>query len=193
MPPKAKVSKEDILNACISLVRKNGENAFKAREIAKELNCSTQPIFSNFKSMEELKAEVLRYATKVYNAYQEKLIKSGKYPDYKALGMGYIMFAKEQSELFKLLFMRDRRYEKSADLIDNDFEKAIAAVMKSTGLNRDDASIFHFEMWAFTHGIAAILATSFLEFDYDVIDKMLTHQFEGMVMRFKKGNKIWKM
>ncbi len=193
MPPKAKVSKEDILNACISLVRKNGENAFKAREIAKELNCSTQPIFSNFKSMEELKAEALRYATKVYNAYQEKLIKSGKYPDYKALGMGYIMFAKEQSELFKLLFMRDRRYDKSADLIDNDFEKAIAAVMKSTGLNRDDASIFHFEMWAFTHGIAAILATSFLEFDYDVIDKMLTHQFEGMVMRFKKGNKIWKM
>lgn len=193
MPPKAKVSKEDILNACISLVRKNGKNAFKAREIAKELNCSTQPIFSNFKSMEELKAEALRYATKVYNAYQEKLIKSGKYPDYKALGMGYIMFAKEQSELFKLLFMRDRRYEKSADLIDSDFEKAIATVMKSTGLNRDDASIFHFEMWAFTHGIAAILATSFLEFDYEVIDKMLTHQFEGMVMRFKKGNKIWKM
>lgn len=193
MPPKAKVSKEDILNACISLVRKNGENAFKAREIAKELNCSTQPIFSNFKSMEELKAEALRYATKVYNAYQEKLLKSGKYPDYKALGMGYIMFAKEQSELFKLLFMRDRRYDKSADLIDSDFENAITTVMKSTGLNRDDASIFHFEMWAFTHGIAAILATSFLEFDYDVIDKMLTHQFEGMVMRFKKGNKIWKM
>lgn len=187
MPPKTRVSKDDILNACISLVKKNGENAFKAREIAKELNCSTQPIFSNFKSMDELKTEALKYAAKVYDTYQKELIKSGEYPVYKAVGMGYIKFAKEQSELFKLLFMRDRRGEAFENPVDQDFDNVASIVMETTGLSRDEASIFHFEMWAFTHGIAVILATSFLEVDYDMIDKMLTHQFEGMIMRLKKG------
>ena len=36
----------------------------------------------------------------------------GKYPPYKASGIAYIQFAKEEKELFKLLFMRDRTGEK---------------------------------------------------------------------------------
>lgn len=186
MPPKAKVSKEDIIKAAVQIVRENGSGGLNARRIVKKLNCSTQPIFSNFKSMEELKSEVLSYAAKVYKSYQEGFIKSGEYPAYKAIGMGYIKFAKEQSELFKFLFMRDRRYNKSDDPIDNDFENAVSIVMKSTGLSRDDASVFHMEMWAFTHGIATILATSFLDIDYDTVSRMLKDQFEGLKATFKK-------
>ena len=184
MPPKAKVSKEDILNACISLVRKNGEDAFKAREIAKELGCSTQPIFSNFKSMEELRYEVLMYAAKVFRSYQESIIKSGEYPAYKASGMGYIRFAKEERELYKLLFMRDRRDEEFENPVDQDFDNAVLTVMERTGLSRDEAMLFHLEMWVFVHGIAAILATSFLELDNDTVSRMLTDQFKGLVSRF---------
>ncbi len=186
MPPKAKISKEDIIKAAVQIVRENGLEGLNARQIVKKLNCSTQPIFSNFKSMEELKSEVLSYAAKVYKSYQEGFIKSGEYPIYKAVGMGYIKFAKEQSELFKLLFMRDRRHDKSDDPIDNDFENAVSIVMKSTGLSRDDASVFHLEMWAFTHGIATILATSFLEFDYETVSRMLTDQFDGLKTIFTK-------
>lgn len=171
-------------NACISLVRKNGENAFKARTIAKELGCSTQPIFSNFKSMEELRYEVLMYAAKVFRSYQESIIKSGEYPAYKASGMGYIRFAKEERELYKLLFMRDRRDEEFENPVDQDFDNAVLTVMERTGLSRDEAMLFHLEMWVFVHGIAAILATSFLELDNDTVSRMLTDQFKGLVSRF---------
>ena len=51
MPPKVKVSKEEIINTAISLIRKSGASAVNARSIAAELGCSTQPIFSNFASM----------------------------------------------------------------------------------------------------------------------------------------------
>lgn len=186
MPPKAKVSKEDILNASISLVRENGESAFKAREIANKLNCSTQPIFSHFKSMEELKSEVLQYAAKVFRSYQDSIIKSGEYQAYKASGMGYIKFAKEERELYKLLFMRDRRDEVFENPVDQDFDNAVLMVMERTGLSHDEAMLFHLEMWVFVHGIAVILATSFLELDDDTVSRMLTDQFEGLVSRFTK-------
>ena len=53
MPPKTKVSKEEILSTAVNLVRNDGENALNARNIARSLGCSTQPIFSNFINMDD--------------------------------------------------------------------------------------------------------------------------------------------
>ena len=58
MPPKTKVSKEEILSTAVNLVRNDGENALNARNIARSLGCSTQPRFSNFINMDELRAAV---------------------------------------------------------------------------------------------------------------------------------------
>ena len=51
MPPKVKITKEDIIKTSLELIKKYGVESVNARAIAKELNCSTQPIFSNFSSM----------------------------------------------------------------------------------------------------------------------------------------------
>ena len=54
MPPKVKITKEDIIKTAIELVRREGTGALNARAIAAALSCSTQPIFSNFETMDEL-------------------------------------------------------------------------------------------------------------------------------------------
>ena len=108
MPPKVKVTKEDIVNVSLELVRKNGVDAINARAIASALNCSTQPLFSNFESMEELQATVGSAAYDLYLDFIRVEVESEKYPQYKAFGMAYIRFAREEKELFKFLFMRDR-------------------------------------------------------------------------------------
>ena len=48
MPPKVKITKEDIANAALEIVRENGVSALNARAVALKLNSSTQPIFSNY-------------------------------------------------------------------------------------------------------------------------------------------------
>ena len=103
MAPKVKITKEDIIEAAIELVRQRGELALNARNLATTLNCSTQPIFSNFSSMEELRMVVIAQADKLCNQYIKDEVKCGIYPAYKATGMAYIRFAKEEKELFKLL------------------------------------------------------------------------------------------
>ena len=87
MPPKVKISKEDILQTAIELVRKGGEEAVNARAIAGALNCSTQPIFSNFASMEELQGGVLAYAHGIYLSFLKAESEKQEYPKYKAFGM----------------------------------------------------------------------------------------------------------
>ena len=63
---------------------------------------------------------------------------AGKYPVYKASGMAYIRFAKEERELFKLLFMRDRTGEKIAE--DEEIRPIIQIIMENTGWSEQKAN-----------------------------------------------------
>ena len=63
MPPAQKTGKDEIINAAFDIVREKGFCNLNARAIAKMLGVSTQPIFSNFKNMEDLKMEIVRKAS----------------------------------------------------------------------------------------------------------------------------------
>ena len=90
MPPKVKITKEEITAAALELLRQRGMEAINARAVAKELGCSTQPIFSNYSTMTELFADVLAAAYTEYSQWTGQQMKMGRYPPYKASGMAYI-------------------------------------------------------------------------------------------------------
>ena len=181
MPPKVKITKEEIINKTLELIRENGEDAVNARTIASALGCSTQPIFSNFESMEDLYAQVINAIYRLYTGFIENELRSEKYPPYKAYGMAYIHFAKEEKELFKLLYMRDRSKEADADSIDSDLNRSmVSLVQENTGLESQNANLFHLEMWAYVHGIATMFATGFLDLDWELVSKMLTDSYQGL-------------
>ncbi len=178
MPPKIKIVKNDIIEAALNLTRENGVETLNARSIAAALGCSTQPIFSNFATMEELRAAVIEAAYGVYLGFIRRETKSGKYPEYKAYGMAYIRFAKEESELFKLLFMRDRTGTDTSP--SPDFEKSVQMIMKANGIPYERAFLMHLEMWTSVHGIGVMIATSFLTFEWETISGMLTDVYQGI-------------
>ncbi|MBQ8532953.1 MAG: TetR/AcrR family transcriptional regulator [Clostridia bacterium] len=179
MPPKIKVTKENILSAAVELVRECGAEALNARALAKKLGSSTQPIFSNYTSMEELKQEVIKSAEGIYKNYLNADMEKGEYPPYKASGMSYIRFAGEQQELFKLLFMRDRTDEQIPDSFDG-INPIIEIIQRNTGLDRKAAELLHLEMWSCVHGIAVMTATGFLKLDTVTVSQMLTDIYSGL-------------
>jgi AcrR family transcriptional regulator len=179
MAPKVKITKEEILSAAVELVRTGGEQSLNARNIASALNCSTQPIFSNFATMEELRYAVLVQADALYRGYIQREMESGKYPAYKASGMAYIRFAKEEKELFKLLYMRNRDGEAFSVGAEVDSEME-ALVQTQTGLSETEAKLFHLEVWAYVHGIATMFATGFLNLEWELVSKMLTDCYQGL-------------
>lgn len=182
MPPKVKITKERIIDAALELVRRDGADALNARGIAHELGCSTQPIFSNFSGMGELRLATVARAEELLAWYIEREIASGEFPPYKASGMAYVRFAKEECELFALLYMRDRSGEGEGD--SPLFDRMTGVVQTNTGLGEDDARLFHLEMWAYVHGIATMLATGFLELDRELISRMLTDSYLGLRLQY---------
>lgn len=103
MPPKVKFQKEEIVQAAMNIVRKKGIDAVTAREVAGELKVSPRPIFTWFDTMEQLKNDVYKLAKTHYQEYVE----AGLVAPVPFLGVGqqYIRFAKEEPELYKLLFL----------------------------------------------------------------------------------------
>ena len=183
MPRKTVILKEDIIKTSVEIVRTSGPDALNARAVAKALGCSTQPVFSNFRNMQDLMDSVVGRSLELYDDFIKKEFgRNQGYPPYKTYGMGYIRFAMEESNLFKLLFMRDRRNEESS-AEDKTFYEVIPLIMKALGLTEKEAQMFHLEMWTFVHGIAAMSATSYCSWDMEQASKALTDIYQGLILR----------
>ena len=186
MPPKVKVTKEEIIRAAVEIVRREGHQALNARTVAAALNCSTQPVFSNFSGMDALRMAVVERADAMCQEYIDREIASGRYPSYKASGMAYIRFAKEEKELFRLLYMRDRKGENVPQ--EEELNDQMAnLVHQFTGLSGEDVKLFHLEMWAYVHGIASMYATGFLDLEWELVSKMITDVFQGLRKQYGMG------
>ena len=183
MPRNYMFTRDEIIAAALNLAKKGGISALTARALGRELGASSRPIFGLFKNMGEVQQEVFKAADALYQSYLKDSMESGKYPPYKASGMAYIRFAREEKELFKMLFMRDRTHE-NVENDKNGLQPYGEMLQQKLGLSEEDAYLFHLEMWMYVHGIAATLATSFLEWDEKFISRVLTDGYEGMKSRY---------
>ena len=103
MAPKNKFTKEEMVAAALRVVRAKGADGLTAKTIADELGTSTQPIFTAFGSMGGIRQAVYAAAVRVYDDYT-KIGLQEKIP-FLGVGTQYIRFAREEPELYRLLFL----------------------------------------------------------------------------------------
>lgn len=127
----------------------------------------------------------MRVANDMYQTYRTDEVATGKYSVFKASGVAYIRFAKEEKEIFKLL--RDRT---EGDMSTSEEWTSLSAVIKGN-LNIQDSEVhmIQLEMWIFVHGITSALATSYLTLDEKLIDQMLTDVYLGISERYQNKQK----
>ena len=187
MPPIPRYTKEEISSIAFKMVKENGYDTLTARDLAKKLGTSTRPIFTAFENMDKLKNEIIYKAAELFEKYKKDEIEKKEYPDYKASGMAYIRFAKEEKNLFKLLFMRDRTSEK--DINELSISDEVDMVTKNLSISNEDATNFHIKMWVMMHGFATMVATGYLDLDFDTISKITSDVYNAL----KDSATKWKI
>lgn len=187
MPPKQKYTQQSILDAAFEIMRTKGIDAVGSRQVADKLNSSTQPIFSYFKDMEDLKQALIRKAKDLYSTYVQKGLKYEK--PFKGTGIEYINFAKDEPELFKLLFMSAYKHEINSFLdFDDNKDIVLQSLMEYSGLEKESAEKLYFMMWIFTHGIAVMCATDTMTFTEEEVSNLLADAYIGCFMKIKYTN-----
>ena len=178
-------SREKIIQAACDLVREKGAEALNARSLAGYLGCSTQPLFREFSSMEEIKRAAMEAAMRRYEAAVEQA-QDPENKQYLAMGMAYIRFASQEKQLFKWLFMRDRHAERPGDgPEDRSAGQVRGAASRVSGLPEEQRDRFLLHMWIYVHGIASMVATDFLVLPEETLREMVKEAYAAMVARFR--------
>lgn len=160
MPPTVRFTRDAVLHAACQLMRREGMEALNARAIAKELGGSTQPIFRLFTNMEDLHREPILYVARQFQAHAEADMAQSDSP-YIQLCTTYLLYGRDEPELFKLLFMRDRVSEGQYSDQTN-FDLVFNIIKKETPLDDETALRFFERTWLFIHGLAVCIATKYI-------------------------------
>ena len=160
MPPTVRFTRDAVLHAACQLMRREGMDALNARAIAKELGGSTQPIFRLVTNMEDLHRELILYVARQFQAHAEADMAQSDLP-YIQLCTTYLLYGRDEPELFKLLFMRDRVSEGQYSDQTN-FDLVFNIIKKETPLDDETALRFFERTWLFIHGLAVCIATKYI-------------------------------
>lgn len=160
MPLTVRFTRDAVLHAACQLMRREGMDALNARAIAKELGGSTQPIFRLFTNMEDLHRELILYVARQFQAHAEADMAQSDSP-YIQLCTTYLLYGRDEPELFKLLFMHDRVSEGQYSDQTN-FDLVFNIIKKETPLDDETALRFFERTWLFIHGLAVCIATKYI-------------------------------
>ena len=166
MPPRAKVTREEIVQGAAELVREK-----------QQLHCSTQPIFWVFGNMENVRAAVREAALARFGEYLREPQEGAS--AYLSVGLNYIRFAGEEREFFKLLFMS----EDKSDILaaHEEMPYVLDVIGRTEHISGEDARRVYEEMWMLSHGIATMIATGTARFSEPKVRGMLMDVYRGLV------------
>lgn len=192
MSKEIKITKEKLLEAALAITREKGLEEVSNREIAKKLNSSIRPIYYQYNNSEELKKELYQKIEDYFYKYIMANM-TEDIPYYKQIGVNYIKFAREEKNLFKVLFMSKSEYlpEKFISKDEKNFKKIVDLIKLSTKLEDKDIKKFHVKMWIFTHGIATLIATNTVNLSNEEVAELLSSEFQALMLLEENPNNKW--
>lgn len=187
MPPKAKITKNMVVDAAFEVVREEGAENINARTVAKKLNCSTQPVMYHFATIEELKRAVYEKTDKYHTEYLMNISEQQK-GVMLGIGLNYVRFAIKEPNLFRLLFQSGYAVENSLlEMIDSEeLKPVISAMQEAIGMGMAQTKEIFLIISMFAHGYASIIANNSLKYDEELVASHLERAYRGAVLAVRE-------
>lgn len=184
MARKKTITKEQILAAAYEVAATEGFSRFTARNIANKMNCSTQPIYLEFKNMEELKQSLFE---QIYDYLKYEVFPvehTGN--SIIDLAFNYIHFANREKKLYRSLYLEEYgggremqkfSYNYFVDIVKKDPEYA--------DLTEEQIESLHNGTWIIATGIAALMSSNIIHPSDLQIEKMIQDSIDA-ILRLKE-------
>ena len=190
LPAARKVSKDEIVDAAVEVLREGGFAAINARSVAKKLGCSTQPIYFSFRNMEELKAALTVRAIELHTRRVRDSLRAHEGNDsrYSSYGMGFVKFAAEERQLFRWLYLEGEQlgpYQNDVLL-----PEVIAVIVEEFGYSEEVARRLHQDMIYFTYGLAILANTGHLQLTEEELREAFRREFRALIAIYGKPARL---
>ena len=172
MAPKNKFTREEMVEAALRVVRAKGIDGLTAKTLADELGTSTQPVFTAFGSMDAVRREVYAAAVRVYDGYTNAGLKE-KIPFF-GVGMQYVRFAREEPELYRLLFLTRTQEYSAMKSMEHLRELVRPTLMNIYHITAEEADIYFRDLWFVVHSLSTLIVTGDCSYSDGEIGQILT-------------------
>lgn len=180
-------TKDQILKAAHEVVLESGFEKFTARNVAKKMGISTQPIYLEFKNMEDLKRTLLqKIETDLTRKFMSQPITGDLIVDAP---VHYVEFALKKPKLFKALFVDPKgggpiMYEYSVE-----FYKELSKQSRRFGkLPKEDFELLHLEAWIVVNGLVTMLLAGIITLTreelIELVQQLIEDISEGKKFKF---------
>ena len=171
MPPKQRITREMILERSFEMFCREGMEAVNAHSVAKALNCATQPIFSYFSGMDDLKSSLEMKAKETFE--EELKVEEMEGDPIVNIGAAYTRFAAEQPCLFTHLFMLNKDDPLYPFMSEDARRDLVDREAAYTGLPREKAGQLYVQMSIYIHGLAAVRVAHKADFTPEKMEQMI--------------------
>ncbi|MGE3246658.1 MAG: TetR/AcrR family transcriptional regulator [Beijerinckiaceae bacterium] len=162
--------KEALIEAARSLIERHGPQGFSLSEAAKLVGVTPAAPYRHFTDRDALMGEV---AKRGYELFGERLEAAwnGGLPDAVAalqrMGLAYLTFARDEPGFYFTMFGHSQRLSaEGGAAADKTFElliRAAEAVLNEKNARTAGARALAYEIWAVSHGVAALSLGRFLD------------------------------
>jgi AcrR family transcriptional regulator len=180
MARKKTITKEQILDAAYEVVATEGFSKFTARNIANKMKCSTQPIYLEFKNMDDLREALFKkihhyLATEIFPVKH-----TGK--TIVDLTLNYIHFAANESKLFRALYLEEYGGgQKMQEFSYDYFTEAVKADEQYANLSDVQINSLHMGTWVVATGIAALMTSGIIHPSDEQIEQLMEDSIDTIL------------
>ena len=191
MPATKKITKQMIIDAGFEIFRKEGFEAVTARAIAKKINCSTQPIYLEYKNMTDLKSELIERVVKLQSdLFEELMQKNSGDMTFRVYGTALLKFAQEEPFLYRQIYLADGSFGKKVDSLRE--EKVLDIIETECGFPKVTAVEFKNCMQVYLHGLAFEICSGYKTYTDEEIHLELGKMFMGAIALYGIPSKLQK-
>ncbi|WP_122646688.1 TetR/AcrR family transcriptional regulator [Enterococcus mediterraneensis] len=182
-------TKEHILKAAYEVISKEGFSKFTARNIAKKMGISTQPIYLEFKNMQDLKNTLVEMVMKDLQENVFPVERTGN--TLVDLGINYVKFAQENRNLYVALFvdeygggqlMHNFSYEYFKELVKKDPEYS--------DLSEEYIEALHDGTWIVVTGIASLMSSGIIHPTDEQIGALIQQSIDS-ILKIENPSKLY--
>ncbi len=191
MSATKKITKDMIVDAALEIFRAEGFDAVTSRRIALRLGCSTQPIYFEYKNIDELKGDIIKKVVEQLGELFSSVSGDSDEFVYRSFGLSFLKFVQTDPFVFRQIYIVEGKIGKQVD--DLRMPKVLDILENKYGYKKETAIAINNMAACSLMGMAVFISSGYKKVSENEIMKNLELLFASICSVYGPPPKLMKI
>lgn len=191
MSATKRITKNMIVDAALEIFRAEGFESVTSRRIALRLGCSTQPIYFEYKNMDELKDDIIKKVVEQLDELFSSVSGDSDEFVYRSFGLSFLKFVQTDPFVFRQIYIVEGKIGKQVD--DLRMPKVLDILENKYGYKKETAIAINNMAACSLMGMAFFISSGYKKVSENEIIKNLELLFGSICAVYGSPPKLMKI